>query len=225
MTRTALAFLAVLALAPVRAEATIFRAVKFDDKVDHAASIVLGRCVRQQSQWDAARNWILTYSTFRVEKTLKGLPAQEVTIVTPGGTVENIAQNVVGVPKFRQGDEHVLFVRNSNAGPTVLYLEQGAYRVVKENGDRVVHPQVTSAVLVDTQRGAAVAREGARSLREFESAVRDTIHRREAMRMEMIERKRQEEASISNQIRRNWILVVLAIVGTALATWQLVKRW
>mgnify|MGYP006176776515 CR=1 FL=1 len=49
--------------------------------------------------------------------------------VTPGGIVGSVAQEVVGVPKFRKGDEHVVFVRQSKAGPTVLYLEQGAYRI------------------------------------------------------------------------------------------------
>lgn len=225
MTRTALAFTLALVLVPVTADATIFRAMKFDDKVDHAASIIIGRCVRQQSQWDSARNRILTYSTFRVEKTLKGLPAQEITIVTPGGRVENTAQEVIGVPKFREGDEHVVFVRNSQAGPTVLYLEQGAYRVMKENGERMVKPLVSTAVLVDAQRGLAVAPEAARSLRDFEKSVRDTIRRREAARMMMIEQQRKEASSIMSQIRRHWALVALAIVGGALATWQLVKRW
>ncbi len=225
MTRTALAFTLALVLVPVTADATIFRAMKFDDKVDHAASIIVGRCVRQQSQWDGARKRILTYSTFRVEKTLKGLPAQEITIVTPGGRVENTAQEVIGVPKFREGDEHVVFVRNSQAGPTVLYLEQGAYRVMKENGERMVKPLVSTAVLVDAQRGVAVAPEAARSLRDFEKSVRDTIRRREAARMMMIEQQRKEASSILTQIRRHWALVALAIVGGALATWQLVKRW
>jgi hypothetical protein len=225
MTRTALAVALALALVPITADATIFRAMKFDDKVDHAASIIVGRCIRQQSRWDSARNWILTYSTFRVEKTLKGFPAQEITIVTPGGTVENIAQDVVGVPRFREGDEHVVFVRNSQAGPTVLYLEQGAYRVTKEHGERLVEPLVSTAVLVDSQRGVAVAPEAARPLRDFERSVRETIRRREAARMMMIEQQRKEASSIMNQIRRHWALVALAIVGAALATWQLVKRW
>jgi hypothetical protein len=42
--------------------------------------------------------------------------------------------------------------------------------------------------------------------------------------MMMIEQQRKE-ASIMNQVRRHWALVALAIVGAALATWQMVKRW
>ena len=224
-TPVALGFATALALTPLTAEATIARAVKFDDKVEKAAAIVVGKCVSQESHWDPARNWILTYSTFQVEKTLKGAPVQQVTVVTPGGTVGNVAQDVVGVPKFRQGEDHVVFVRNSQAGPAVLFLEQGAYRVVSEGNERMVRPLVSSAVLVDTQRGIAVAPERPRSLREFEGTVRDTLRHRDALRMEMLDRQKRQQASIWSQVQRNKILVALALIGAALATWQLVKRY
>lgn len=223
--RTALALAAVLALAPMTAEATISQAVKFDEKVDRAASIIVGRLVSQESNWDTNRQRILTYSKFRIEKTLKGSPAQEITIVTPGGTVGDIAQDYVGVPRFRTGDENVVFVRNTSLGPTVLYFDQGAYRVDKNDADeRVVTPLVSSAVLVDMKRGAAVTPEGPRSLRDFEGSVRDSVSRRETNRMRMIEQKKREEAKLWNQIKRNKTLVVLALLGALLATWHLVKR-
>jgi hypothetical protein len=224
-THFALGLAAALVLTPLTAEATIARAVKFDDKVDKAASIVLGKCVSQESHWDPARNWILTYSTFQVEKTLKGAPVQQVTVVTPGGTVDNVAQDVVGVPKFRQGEDHVVFVRNSQAGPAVLYLEQGAYRVVSEGNERMVRPLVSSAVLVDTQRGMAVAPERPRPLREFEGTVRETLRHGDALRMDMIDRQKRQQASIWSHVQRNKTLVALALIGAALATWQLVKRY
>lgn len=214
-----------LAFVPVTAEATIAKAMKFDDKVENAAAIVMGRVVAQRSEWDAARNWILTYSTFQIEKTLKGMPAQQITIVTPGGQVGDIAQDVVGVPRFAEGEEHVVFVRNSQAGPTVLYLDQGAYRVEKnDRGDRIVTPLVSSAVLVDSQRGIAVAPERPRALSEFENTVRDSVRRREILRMKLLEQQKREEASVWNQIKNNKTLVALALIGAILATWQLVRR-
>ena len=224
MTRN-LAVAALLLLLPVSASATIARAVEFEEKVEHAASIVVGKCVAQESRWDATKNWILTYSTFTVEKTLKGQPAQRIVIVTPGGTVGNLTQEVIGVPKFREGEENVVFVRNSQAGPTVLYLEQGNYKVHKDDrGDRVVEPAVSTAVMVDTGRGTAVQAEGPRKLREFEGAVRDSVRRREVMRMEVIEQKKKEQASFWNQLQRNRVLVALAVLGVLLATWQFAKR-
>jgi hypothetical protein len=204
----------MLALAPMTAQATISRAVKFDEKVDQAASIIVGRIVSQESSWDASRQRILTYSKIAVEKTLKGSPAQEVTIVTPGGVVGDIAQDYVGVPRFHTGDDNVVFVRETRAGPTVLFFDQGAYRVEKNSGgERVVTPL-----------GVATTPENPRSLREFESNVRDSIGRHEANRMRMIEQKQREEASLWSQVKRNKTLVILALFGALLATWHLVKR-
>lgn len=223
--RLALLFATALSFAPVAAHATISKAMEFDAKVENAASIVVGKVISQRSEWDPARKWILTYSTFQVEKTLKGMPAQQVTIVTPGGTVGEVTQEVVGVPQFEKGDEHVVFVRDSKAGPTVLYLEQGAYEVVRDDrGDRIVKPLVSSAVLVDEQRGRAVAPESPRSLRSFEDGIRKSILQRDVQRMKMLEQKKAEESSIWYQLQRNKALVLLAIVGFALATWQFMKR-
>ena len=214
-----------LALAPVAANATILEAIDFDKKVENAASIVVGRMVSQTSRWDEAKQWILTYSTFEVEKTLKGFPAQQVTIVTPGGTVGDVAQDTIGVPKFREGEEHVLFIRNSQRGPTVLYLEQGAYRVIKDDrGEAMVKPAVSNAVLVDTQRGRAVAREEARPLSAFENSVRETVRRKEAIRMELILKQKREQASLWYQLQKNKGLVLLAMIGVILASWQFLKR-
>jgi hypothetical protein len=224
-TRNSIILTAALALLAVPAQATISRAMSFDEKVENANAIILGKVVSQRSQWDESRRWILTYSTFEVEKSFKGAQAGQMTIVTPGGRVGDLYQDTVGIPKFQDGNEHVLFVRDSQAGPTVLYFEQGAYEVVKVRGERFVRPAVSAAVLIDTQRGMAVTPEGMRSLREFESTVRDTVRKREAMRMEMVKHKQQKEASLLNVLYRNRTLVVLALIGALLATWQLVKRW
>lgn len=216
-----------LVIAPVAAEATISRAVSFDEKVERATAIVVGTCVRQESRWDDTHRWILTYSTFEVEKLLKGsMPLRELTIVTPGGEVGGLHQDTIGVPDFQKGDERVLFVKNTDAGPTVLFFDQGAYAVEKDGrGDRIVTPVASEAVYVDTQRGGSLVRsEGARSLRDFEGAVRESNRRREAIRMEMVEKKQQEQASIGNVLKRNAGLVALALIGALLATWQLMKR-
>jgi hypothetical protein len=225
MTRKVFALAVVLLLVPVAADATIARAIAFDEKVENAAAIIVGKCVAQRSQWDPARNWILTYSTFRIEKTLKGNPSQEITIVTPGGTVDGITQEIIGVPQFREGEDHALFVRSSQAGPTVLYLEQGDYRVIEERGERVVQPVVSSAVLVDTGRGTAVRPESRRSLREFEGSIRQTVDRRQKFQMEMMKQKKEQQTSLRAQIHRNRGLLALALLGAILATWQLAKRW
>ncbi|MGZ8853834.1 MAG: hypothetical protein ACXW2X_10610 [Thermoanaerobaculia bacterium] len=221
------ALLTTLILTP-RAEATLMRAATFDEKVSNAATIVLGRVVKKESKWDASHRWILTYTTFRIEKSFKGIPSQqEITVVTPGGEVGDVHQDSIGVPDFVPGSDNVVFIRNSAAGPTVLYFDQGAYDVAKSGNDRVVRPAASNAVQVDTQRGVAVASEEPRTVQEFEQAIRGAEKRAILNRMELIKRQHQEaEASKSfsaTLLRYKW-LIALALVGAAVATWQLLRR-
>jgi len=224
MTAPKAALAALLAFLPLAANATLMRAVPFDEKVENSAAIIVGRCVRTHSDWDRSGKHILTWSTFAIDRTIKGTPQPngELTIVTPGGKVGNIRQDSIGVPSFAEGDQHLLFVRNSDVGPTVAYLEQGAYEVV---GD-TVRPVETDAVHIDEQRGVAVPAEEARPLRQFESEVRAAEQRIAFQRNQVLERQKRkaDETSFWKSIARNKLLIGLALVGAALATWTLLRR-
>src|ERR1041385_870637 len=121
-----LALALTAALGSTAALASVETAAPFEEKVDNAASIVVGRCVKNESRWDPSGRWILTYSTFKVTNTFKGAPQPEVTVVVPGGTVGGVHQSSVGLPSFAEGSENVLFIRHSKVGPTGLYSDQGA---------------------------------------------------------------------------------------------------
>lgn len=213
------------ALLPIAAEATISRAVSFDEKVENSVSVIAGKCVRTESRWDPSGRFILTYATFEVEKALKGQPAREMTIVVPGGKVGNIHQSAAGIPSFEVGDENVLFVRDSAAGPTVLFFDQGTYRLTSdERGNRMVTPAVTNAVHVDTQRGLVVPDETPRTLQQFERQIRDAEARHARNRMALMEKKKKEEESLLAALQRNKLLVLLAFAGAAIAAWQYFRR-
>ncbi|HEX7191825.1 MAG TPA: hypothetical protein VF381_09680 [Thermoanaerobaculia bacterium] len=214
-------FALAVSLAATNAHATIQRAVDFDEKVDKAAAIVLGKVVHTRSQWDTSHRWILTYSTFTVEQTMKGTAPAEVTVVTPGGTVGDVVQSTIGISPFREGDENVIFVKNTAAGPTVLYFDQGAYGVTEDHGEKMVRPVSTGAVHFDTQRGAVVESEHPRTLRDFARDVHDSIERTRANKMALVrERQRQQhqESSLTETLMKYKLLVVLALIGTLLAT-------
>lgn len=219
------ALLLAFVLTP-RADATLTKTATFDDKVSHAAGIVLGRVVSQESKWDAGHRWILTYTTFRIEKSFKGLDAQqEITIVTPGGQVGDVNQDTAGVPEFVRGSDHVLFVRNSEAGPTVLYFDQGAYDVARNGSERLIVPVESDAVQIDSQRGMAVPAETPRTIAEFERAVRVSERRNAFNRMEVIKRQQQaQQPSAGGTFARYKYLIALALLGAAIATWQLLRR-
>jgi len=225
----ALTISAVLLAAPT-AHATLVAAATFEQKVDNAAEIILGKCVRQESRFDATGRWILTYSTFQVEKTMKGWDAgPEVTIVTPGGKVGSIHQDTIGIPAFHPGAENVIFVKNSKLGPTVLYFDQGAYDVTHdERGERIVAPVRSNAVKIDTQRGVAVApNDTPQPLPQFERQVNDTARelRDRKMRMDTLAtEKLRREASLWSVVRENKWTIILALAGIAFATWRLVRH-
>lgn len=183
MKRASLLVLSALLIVALTPDAfpAVARAINFDQKVESADSIVVGDCIRTHSEFDPSGRWIITYSTFRVTRSLKGFSTGEVTVVTPGGQVGSLRQETIGIPKFGVGDSNVLFVRSSSIGPTVLYFDQGVYRVTSgSDGDTVVRPAESDLVLVDTQTGRAraVSDEPTRSLAQFESDVRKVLERR-----------------------------------------------
>jgi hypothetical protein len=224
--------LATLALAAVlavpAAHAAIMQAASFDQKVDNAAAIILGKCIRTESRYDPSGRWILTYSTFAVEKSFKGGTAGEVTLVTPGGSVGGLHQSTIGITPFREGDEHVVFVKNTRLGPTVLYFDQGAYDVTTDaRGERIITPVPMNAVVVDTQRGMAVAPADApRTVQQFEDAVHESMRTAADRKQKMSATPpvKPQPISLVDILTENRLLFALALLGIALSAWQLRKR-
>ncbi len=224
----ALAASAIMLAVPA-AHASMAVAATFDDKVDHAASIILGKCLRQEARFDPSGRWIVTYSTFAVERTMKGNPMPEMTVVTPGGAVGSLHQSTVGIPAFHPGAENVLFVKNTSLGPTVLYFDQGAYDVsIDEHGEKIVTPVPSNLVKIDTQRGMAVApNDTPRPLPLFEREVGDTLRnlRDQKMRMGITAAERlRKEASLWSVVKGNSWTILLALAGIAFATWRLLRH-
>ncbi|HET7712730.1 MAG TPA: hypothetical protein VFL80_12430 [Thermoanaerobaculia bacterium] len=224
MKTAATVVLASLLLVPA-ALGTVAQTASFDEKVAKAERIFIGKCVDTRSQWDQSKRWIVTYSKFNVEESLKGPQTTDITLITPGGRVDGVHQDSIGVPSFEEGDEHVIFVKNTQVGPTVLYFDQGAYEVLRdERGERIVRPLTTEAVHVDTQRGIASASEETRTLAGFRTAVKESGRRAEIARMQMLERQRRHSASTAEILWRYRFLVAIALAGAALATWKIVRR-
>ena len=185
--RRSLPFAALALLTAASSHASVARAVGFQEKVEAADAIVLGKVVSSESQWDPSHRWIVTRSTFDVEKALKGTPAPQLTLITPGGSVDGVRQETIGIPSFKPGDEHVVFVRSTTAGPTVAFFEQGVFDVNRDDRGRVLVEAASSElVLLDQSSGRAIAADSsAQTLDAFErkiaSAVRTAQNRRNQM--------------------------------------------
>jgi len=224
----ALVALVTIVIAAPAVQAAVAQAASFDDKVDHAAAIILGKVVRTESRFDPTGRWIVTYATFNVEQSMKGDAAGQVTVVTPGGSVNGIHQETIGIPVFREGDEHVVFLRNTRLGPSPLYFDQGTYNVTAgEHGEKMIVPMPSNVIHIDTQRAMAVApADEPRTLDTFKRAVADSM-RGTPKRMQMsamADAKAKPQKSMWSALAENKILVALALIGIVIASWQLMRR-
>jgi hypothetical protein len=225
-----LLFLAALTLATASsASASIARAVSFDEKVASAESVVVGKVVSQRSGPDPSGRWILTWSTFEVESALKGTAPRHLTVMTPGGSHEGIRQETIGSPEFREGAEHVVFVNDSETGPTVAFLDQGVYDVVRDSrGRALVRPTSSRLMVVDKATGMAAPATGEMSapvsLDEFQTRIRDSMERSEqrALRMQAVRSEPSQEReplrkSIGDFAREHSTVLLLLGLGLVLA--------
>jgi hypothetical protein len=223
-------FLTALILATASsASASIARAVSFDEKVASAESVVVGKVVSQRSGPDPSGRWIMTWSTFEVESALKGTAPRHLTVVTPGGSHDGIRQETIGSPEFRKGAEHVVFVSDSQAGPTVAFLDQGVYDVVRDSrGRAMVRPAPSRLMLVDQATGMAAPATGEVSapvaLEEFQSRVRSSMERSEqrALRMQAVrsgesQERKPSSTSVGDFVRGHSKILLLLLVGLILA--------
>jgi hypothetical protein len=102
------------------------------EKLTQASRLIIrARCVENSSAWDAAEIW--TFSTFEPSEIWKGSSRQRVSVRLLGGRVGNLTSNVSGVPRFRAGEEVVLFLTPTARGDfSVVSWVQGTFRIHRD---------------------------------------------------------------------------------------------
>lgn len=120
--------LLALSLPPEAAHATTLMRMSVAAMSQAADAIARVRCLSNSTVWDSGEIWTLT--VFEVQQIWRGaLPAQ-ITVRLLGGRVSNITSTVSGVPRFRPGEEAVLFLeRAPRGGFSVVAWQQGTFRV------------------------------------------------------------------------------------------------
>jgi hypothetical protein len=133
---TCLALLcSLLSLAPLAlagpARATTLLRMSIEKMSQTAPLIVRARCLENSAGWDSGEIWTLT--SFEVEETWRGSASQQITVRLLGGTVGNLNSSIPGVPRFRQGEEVVLFLEPTARGDfSIVSWQQGTFRVHRE---------------------------------------------------------------------------------------------
>ena len=104
-------------------------------KMTQAAELVVrAQCVANSSGWDGGEIW--TFTSFTVEDSWKGAPsgaAQQLTVRLLGGSVGNLSSTVSGVPRFRPGEEVILFLQSTARGDySIVSWVQGTFRIHRD---------------------------------------------------------------------------------------------
>ena len=99
-----------------------------------AQLVVRAQCVANSSAWHDGEIW--TFTSFTVEDAWKGAPsgaAQRLTVRLLGGSVGNLSSTVSGVPRFRPGEEVILFLQPTARGDySIVSWVQGTFRIHRD---------------------------------------------------------------------------------------------
>lgn len=173
----AVPFAAFLALAAT--QATTLARLSLDDLAAGADAVARVHCISVDARWENGSIWTVT--TARVMETMKGALPTEITIRVPGGRAGHFMEAVDGAPKFRHGDEAVLFLQASSAGGySVAGWVEGTFRISRDaraGTETVTQDSTAFAVLDPATR--AFRREGIRGipLEEFRALVAASVAR------------------------------------------------
>lgn len=143
-----------LSMLPVwPARASVVLAMDLAQLTAESDRIVVGEVLSIKSQWDKARLRISSTVDVKVTEIWKGaMPTtRKVTVVQPGGVVDDIEMRVHGMPAFAPGERAVLFLRGLERA-SLVGLSQGkrAVRFDATSKKWMAHaPDLSAVVQVD----------------------------------------------------------------------------
>ncbi len=147
---------AVMLLAIAAAQATTLRRMTLDEITATASMVARVRCVASHAR--AERGEIWTFTDFETLEALKGSPPAQFRVRLIGGRLGSLKSTVEGVPRFRDGEEAILFLEpaagGSTAAPTnewtVVSWVQGTFRVHRDpHGDANVTQDTSGLTMFD----------------------------------------------------------------------------
>lgn len=114
-------------------KATTVKRLSLEEMVRGSHRIILGRRVSQEIYWNKNRTRIYTATRFAVTQDLKGDSRGAATVVTVGGTIDGMTLVVSGTPRFREGEEVLLFLGAGKGDYWILLgLSQGMFRIAPD---------------------------------------------------------------------------------------------
>lgn len=121
-----------LTLFAAAARATSVVTKSFQQLCAEADVIFVATVTDVRSQWsDPNHRAIETVVSFGDVALTYGPPADATTLRLSGGELDDIREEVAGVPQFTVGERVLLFVRRQHAVSPIVGLNQGCFRIVE----------------------------------------------------------------------------------------------
>lgn len=159
-----LTFTALFLLSPaLPACATTLERMSLAQLTSASSAVVRVRCLKATSRWKRKEIW--TYTRFETLETLRGPVPAEILVRVLGGRVGSIESIVDAAPRFRPGDEVILFLAKPRDGAYgVVAWTEGTFRVTRDAVGRAYATQESSGELVFDSLNHTFHREGIRSV-------------------------------------------------------------
>lgn len=125
-----------LALVVGSAGATTLVAMDVPALTKGSKLVVRAVVVSQASRWSKDGGRIMTDTVLSVSETWKGPVAPQVTVMQPGGVVDDIGQKVHGTVTFKVGEEVVLFLEGRGDRFLITGMVQGRFKVDRSSDGR-----------------------------------------------------------------------------------------
>lgn len=123
-----LALLLAILLAAAAAPATTLLRMSLAKLSRAATVIVRAHCLENSTAWEEGEIW--TFTSFDVQEVWSGSAPGKITVRLLGGRVAEVTSSVPGVPRFRPGEEVVLFLEPTPRGDfSIVSWQQGAFRI------------------------------------------------------------------------------------------------
>jgi|SRR5580704_262454 hypothetical protein len=127
----AIFLLFALMLACPSLDATTFARMSVAEMSHAARVIVRAKCLANRVGWEEGEIW--TFTTFQIEETWRGAPPGRITVRLLGGRLGSITSTVSGVPRFRSGEDVVVFLEPARDGNfSIVSWQQGTFRIHRD---------------------------------------------------------------------------------------------
>ena len=169
--------IAALLSAAISVHATTLARLSLDQLAAAADAVARVRCTSVEARWENNEIWTIT--SLEIMETMKGALPIRIVVRLPGGRVGHLTVSVDGTPRFKAGDEAIVFLERSRAGGfSVAAWVEGTFRISRDprSGLETVTQDSSTFSVFDTAT-RAFHTEGIRRMpiEQFRERVADAV--------------------------------------------------